>query len=96
MEAVGDDSVVLLGDVARREAALIGDDGDRRAVHVGAGDHQDVVAAHPVVAGEDVRGDVGAGGVAEVAGAAGVGPGDPDEDLFGRAGWDGRLRSVHW
>ena len=58
-------------------ALLVGADGDGRAVGVGAGHHQHLVALHPVVARENVGGQVTAGDVAHVEGAVGVGPGDP-------------------
>ena len=75
--------VELGGDLARRAALLLGADGDRRAVLVAAGDHEDVVAGGAVVAGEDVGGQVGADDLTDVEGAVAVGPGDGDEYLFG-------------
>ena len=62
------------------DALVVGADGDRRAVLVAAGHHQHVVAAHAVVAGEDVGRQVGAGDVAEVQRPVRVRPGDGDED----------------
>ena len=47
---------------------------------VGARDHEDLVARHPVVAAEDVRGHV-RGRVADVPGTAGVRPGHRGQDV---------------
>ena len=68
--------------LGRGAAFFLGADGDRRAVLVGAGDHQDFVAGGAVVAGEDVRRQVGADYLADVQGAVSVRPGDPDKDTF--------------
>jgi hypothetical protein len=50
-------------------------------VEIAAGDHKHTITAHSVESGEDVGGEVGAGDVAEVQGAVGVGPADGDEDV---------------
>ncbi len=84
--------VVALDDRGGLDALLLGLHRDRRAVGVGAADHQHVVAGHAVVAGEDVGRQVGAGDVAEVRQAVGVRPGHGDEDAAG--GRWGRSGSV--
>ena len=53
-----------------------------RAVGVAAGYHQHAVALEPVIAGENVGGQVAPGDVAEVQRAIGVGPGDGDENAL--------------
>ena len=63
------------------DALLVGGDQDRRAVLVGAGDHQHVVAGHPHVPAEDVGGHAETGDVADVARAVGVRPGDGGQDM---------------
>ena len=63
-----------------RDALLVGGDEDRRAVLVGAGDHEHVVPGHPHVAAEDVGGHAETGHVADVARAVGVRPGDGGQD----------------
>ena len=64
-----------------RHAGLVGGDQDRRAVLVGAGDHQYVVSGHPHVAAEDVGGHAETGDVADVARAVGIRPGDGGQDF---------------
>ena len=64
-----------------RDALGVGGDRDRRAVLVGAADHEDLVAGHAVVAAEDVGGDAEAGDVADVPRPVRVGPGDCGEDV---------------
>ena len=81
LQVVDDDPVVPVGDLPGRDALGVGRDGDRRAVLVGAADHQHPVAGHPVVAAEDVGGDAEAGDVADVPRAVGVGPGDCGQDV---------------
>lgn len=58
--------VELVDDLLGRAALVVGADGDGRAVRVATGDHQDVVADHAVVTGEDIGGEIRAGDVAEV------------------------------
>ena len=72
----------VVGDLAGRAALLLGAHRDRRAVDVGAGHHQHVVAGHAVVAGEDVRRQVRAGDLANVERAVSVRPGDSKKDTF--------------
>ena len=74
--------VIFLVDFFDRLAFLVRRDGDRRAVRIGAGDHQHVVAFQAVVAGDDVTGQVRTGDVADVDLGIGVRPGDGDQDVF--------------
>ena len=84
--------LITLDDFARRLALLVGPHGDRGTVPVAPGHHEDVVALQPVVAREDVGGEIGACDVAKMQRAIGVGPGDGDEDAFGhRDLWSMRL-----
>ena len=80
-EVLGDDGVVLVDELLRRQALLLGEDEDRRAVLVGARDHEDVVPGHPHVPAEDVGGHTETGHVADVARAVGVRPGDGRQDM---------------
>ena len=82
-ELVGDDRVVLVGELLGGHALLVGGDEDRRPVLVGAADHEYVVPGHPHVPAEHIRGHPEPGDVADVTGAVGVGPGDSGEDLHG-------------
>ena len=82
----------VIDDLLRRLALLLGAHGDRRAVLVGAGDHEHAVAGGAVVAGEDVGGQVGAGDLAEVQRAVGVRPGNADEDRFANATLQSRIQ----
>ena len=54
-------------DVLSGHAVGVGSDRDRRAVHVGAADHQHLVADHALMAGEDISRQIGAGKMAEMA-----------------------------
>ena len=75
--------VVAGHDLLGRDAFLLGAQHDGRAVGVGAGDHAHLVAAQALVAGVDVGGQISAGHMAEMAVAAGVGPGDADKITLG-------------
>ena len=84
-EVLGDDPVVLVGELLRRHAGLVGRDQDRGPVLVGARHHQHVVARHPHVAAEHVGGHTETGHVADVARAVGIRPGDGGQH-FAHAG----------
>jgi len=56
---------------------------DRRAVLVGAADHEHLVARHPLVPGEHVGGQAEPGHVPDVPGAVGVRPGRRGENVAG-------------
>ena len=73
--------VVAVDDLLRGHTLFVRPDRDRGAVHVGAGHHQHVVAGQAVIAGEDVRGEIGACDVPEMQGPLRIGPGNGDEDL---------------
>ena len=64
-----------------RQALLLGEDEDRRAVLVGAADHEHVVPGHPHVPAEHVGGHTETGHVADVARAVGVRPGDGRQNM---------------
>ncbi len=59
--------VVAVDDLLGRNSFLVRPNGDRGAVHVGSRDHQDLVPGQPVIASEDVGGQVRPGEVSEVA-----------------------------
>ena len=75
-EVLNDEAVVLIREFARAHASAVGGHQDGGAVLVGAGDHEDVVAGHSHVPGENVRGDTESRNVANMTGAVGVGPCD--------------------
>jgi len=79
--------VVAVHHLTRRDTLLLGAHRDRRAVGVGAGNHQHVVPAQPVIAREDVRRQIGASDVADVHVAVAIRPGDADEDLLRHVSW---------
>ena len=74
----------------RLDVLLVGADGNRRAVGIGTGNHQDFIAFHPVVACENVGSQIAAGNMAHVQRAIGVRPGNPDENPFRQ----GRFSSI--
>ena len=74
--------VIAVDHLGRSYAFLVGPDGNGRAVGVAARYHQHAVALEPVIAGENVGGQVAPGDVAEVQRAIGVGPGDGDENAL--------------
>ena len=76
--------VIAIQDDVGRDAFLVGAYGDGRAMGVGAGHHQDFVALHAVVTGENIGGQIAAGDVSHVQGAVGVGPGDANENSLGQ------------
>lgn len=77
--------VVPVHDLLRRYPFLVGPHCDRGAVDVAAGHHQHPVARHAVIAGEDVRRQVGARQMAQMPRAAGIRPGNRNEDVARRA-----------
>ena len=63
----GEKLVVELGGYLGGGATLLfSADGDRRAVKIATRDHQHVVACGAVVAGEDVRGEIGSDDLADM------------------------------
>ena len=76
--------VVAVQDDLGIDALLVGADGDGGAVGIGAGHHQDLVAFHAVVAGEDIGCQIAAGDVAHVERAVCIGPGNTDENTLGQ------------
>src|SRR6185369_17041177 len=81
VQVLDDHAVVAVGQLARRRALLLGLDQDRRAVLVGAGNHEHVVAGHPHVPAEHVGGHSKAGHMTDVARAVGIRPGNRGENV---------------
>ena len=77
---------VTARDLADADPFLVRLDLDRGAVLVGAGDHQHLVARHPLVPAEHVARDSEAGDVADVPRAVSVGPGRRGQDVLGIGG----------
>ena len=75
-EILDDEAVVAVCKFAGAHARAVGGHQDGGAVFVGAGDHEDVVAGHSHVPGENVGGDTESRNVANMTGAVGVGPCD--------------------
>ena len=75
--------VVFLVHFFDRLAFLVRAIVDRRAVRIGARDHQNIVAFQAVVAGDNVTGQVRAGDIADVDLGIGIWPGNGDQDVFG-------------
>ena len=80
LEQLEEAGVVVLVDLQRGGAFGIGAHRDRRAVRVGAGDHQHLVARQAVVAGEDIGRQVRAGDIADMDLRVGIRPGDGDQN----------------
>ena len=81
-EVIADDTVVAVDDLPDADAFLVRLDLDRGAVLVGAGDHQHLVARHPLVPAEHVARQPEAGDMADVPRAVGVGPGRRGQDVL--------------
>ena len=79
-QVLGDHPVILVGGLLRRQPLLVGLHLDRGAVLIGSRHHQHVVAGHPHVAREDVRGNAETGDVADVPWTVGVRPGHGGQD----------------
>ena len=78
-ERGGDRLVLLIRELRRIHPGPFGGHGDRRAVLIGAGDHQHVVPGQAVIAGHDVGGQVAPRQVAEMARTGRVWPGHRDQ-----------------
>ena len=74
--AVEKEGLVTVDDYLRGNVLLLGPEGDRRPMLVAPRHHQHLVPLGAMVPGEDVGGKVGAGQVAQVQRAVGVGPSD--------------------
>ena len=81
LEILGNDPVVAVSELARRDTFVVGLHEDRSAVLVGAADHQHVVAGQPPVAADDVRRHTETGHVTDVTRAVGIRPRDSGEDV---------------
>jgi hypothetical protein len=93
-EVFDDEPVVAVGELARRHPLGLGLHQDRRAVLVGAADHQDVVPRHPHVPAEDVGRHTETGHMADVARAVGVRPGDGGQDRAHAASLVSRFHGI--
>ncbi len=82
LEQFQESIVIFLVDFLDRLAFLIGCDGDRRAMRVGAADHQDIVSLQTVIACDNVTGQMGAGDIPDMDFGIGIGPGDGDQYVF--------------
>ena len=74
--------MIMLEDLKRRQAAFVGFDRDRRAVAVGAADHQHMIAPQAMITGEDIGRQVSASQMPDMQIAIGVGPGHRYVDIF--------------
>ena len=81
-QVLADELAVAVGGLTRGQPLAVGGDHHRRAVLVGAADHQDVVASKPVIPGDDVGGHSEPGHMAQMPRATRVGPRDGDEDAL--------------
>ena len=75
-------TVIFINLILRAVSLFLGADSDGKAVFVGAADVDHVGAAHFFETGENIGGEVGAGDMAEMDGAIGIGEGAGDKDLF--------------
>ena len=82
VQVLADEAAVPIGGLTRGQTLAIGRDHDRRAVLVGAADHQHVVAPQPVIPGRDVRRNAEAGDMPQMPRATRVGPRDGDENAL--------------
>jgi len=85
LPAVEELLVKLGGHFLGRSPLLFGADGDRGAVLVAAGDHENTVALDAVVSGEDVGWKLGADDLSQMQRAVGIRPSYTDEDLLSQA-----------
>jgi hypothetical protein len=85
-QVLRDHPVVPVGQLACGDTFGVRGDLDRRAVLVGAADHQHPVARHPLVPAEHVGRQAEAGDMADVPGAVRVRPGRRGENVTGRSG----------
>ena len=75
-EVLDDETVVLVCEFAGAHAGAVGGHQDGGSVFIGTGHHEDVMAGHSHVPGENVGGDTESRNVANMTGAVGVGPCD--------------------
>ena len=73
----------FLVDFFDRFAFLICRNDDGRAVRIGAGNHQDIVAFQTMIAGNDIARQVRTGQIADMDLGIGIRPGNCDQDVFG-------------
>src|SRR5512146_2615068 len=72
--------VEMLGYLGGRLAFLLSPDSYRRAVDIGAGNHEHLVAPGAVIPGEDISREVCPRDVTQMQAGIGVRPGNPDVD----------------
>jgi len=75
-------AVIAFNDLTGGDAFALGSDGDGGTVSIRARDHEHVVTAQAVVAGKDVRRQVGPRDLAQVERRVGIRPGHTHKDLF--------------
>src|SRR4029450_1708665 len=97
VQVLADERAEALCGLTRGQTLLIGRDHDRRAVLVGAADHENLVAPQAVIPGGDVRRNAEAGDMPQMPRATRVGPRDGDENALlstvREGGPPGRARS---
>ncbi|MBT9149610.1 MAG: hypothetical protein DDT28_01045 [Dehalococcoidia bacterium] len=78
------ESLVVPGcHLLRTDSLPFGADGYGCAVHIAAGDHQDVVALQAMVAGEDVGGEISPGDMPQMQWPIGIRPGNSNKNMLG-------------
>ena len=75
--------VIPGGHLLRTDPLPFGADGYGGAVHIAAGDHQDMVPLQAMVAGEDVGGEISSGDMSQMQWPVGVRPGNSNENMLG-------------
>ncbi len=80
-EVLDNNAVVLVRECLGGHALFLSRHQNRGAMLIGTGDHEDVLATHSHVAGENIGGDTKAGNVADVTGTVGIRPGNCGENM---------------
>jgi hypothetical protein len=81
MQVLSDHAVVAVGELAGGDTFVVGLHQDRRAVLIGAADHEDLVAGKALVTTEHIRRHAEAGDVTKVARTARIGPSNRRQDV---------------
>ena len=68
----------------RTDALLVGPDGNGRAVGIAARHHQHLIAAHPVVAGKNIRRQITPGQMPQMQRPVGIRPSHADKNSLGQ------------
>ncbi|OPZ72067.1 MAG: hypothetical protein BWY83_00832 [bacterium ADurb.Bin478] len=74
--------IVAINQLLRSDALLFRSDGNGHAVFICAADVQHIAFLHALVTNIDVRGQIGAGQMAQMDGAIGIGQCAGDKDAF--------------